>query len=139
MTSIKTLCGGLTARQWQWLFFALFVVVMLMMPALADNPQGGNPLNGINIAGGDKKDLNSIFGFFIKLIIVAVVFVILIYAFSGAILAIFSSLAQARRDGDIGAFFFNLMIVLIGVGVTIFLGYYMFEFLGKFDAYWPKS
>lgn len=80
MTSIKTLCGGMTARQWQWLFFALFVTVMLMMPALADNPQGGNPLNGINIAGNDKKDLNSMFGFFIKLIIVSIPFVILIFA-----------------------------------------------------------
>lgn len=139
MTSIKTLCGGLTARQWQWLFFALFVLAMLMMPALADNAQGGNPLSGINIAGNDKKDLNSMFGFFIKLIIVSIPFVILIYAFSGAILSVFSSLAQARRDGDIGAFFFNLLIVLIGVGITIFLGYYMFELLGKFDSFWPKS
>lgn len=139
MTSIKTLCGGMTARQWQWLFFALFVAVMLMMPALADNPQGGNPLSGINIAGNDKKDLNSMFGFFIKLIIVSIPFVILIFAFSDAILSIFSSLAQARRDGNVGTFFFNLLIVLIGVGITIFLGYYMFELLGKFDAYWPKS
>lgn len=139
MTSIKTLCGGMTARQWQWLFFALFVTVMLMMPALADNAQGSNPLNGINIAGNDKKDLNSMFGFFIKLIIVATPFVILIFAFSDAILSVFSSLAQARRDGNVGTFFFNLLIVLIGVGITIFLGYYMFELLGKFDAYWPKS
>lgn len=140
MTSIKTQCGGLTARQWQWLFFALFIVVMLSLPALAQQQGGGsNPLSGINIAGGDKKDLNSMFGFFIKLIIVSIPFVILIYAFSGAILSVFSSLAQARRDGDIGAFFFNLLIVLIGVGITIFLGYYMFELLGKFDSFWPKS
>lgn len=141
MTSIKTLCSGMTARHWQWLFFALFVVAILMMPALADNNAqgGGNPLSGISIAGSDKKDLNSMFGFFIKLIIVSIPFVILIYAFSGAILSVFASLAQARRDGDIGAFFFNLLIVLIGVGITIFLGYYMFELLGKFDAYWPKS
>ena len=64
---------------------------------------------------------------------------ILIFAFSDAILSVFSSLAQARRDGNVGTFFFNLLIVLIGVGITIFLGYYMFELLGKFDAYWPKS
>ena len=31
------------------------------------------------------------------------------------------------------------MIILIGVGLSLFLGFYMFELVGKFDSYWPKS
>ena len=110
------------------------------MPALAQTAGGtANPLSGISIGSGDNKNLSSMFGFFIKLIIVSIPFVIMIYTFSDAILSIFSGLRQAIRDGNIGAFFFNLMIILIGVGLSLFLGFYMFELVGKFDSYWPKS
>ena len=98
-----------------------------------------NPLSGINIAGGDNKNLNSMFGFFIKLIVVAAPFVIMIFVFGDAILSIFTALRQALRDGNIGYFFFILLLILIGIGVALWVGYYMFELVGKFDSYWPSK
>ena len=75
MTLIQPLKNPQTLR---WLLFAAFILLLLSLPALAQQSQGGgtsNPLSGINIAGGDNKNLNSMFGFFIKLIVVAAPFV----------------------------------------------------------------
>ena len=131
MTLIRPLKNPQMLR---WLLLTACILLFLSMPALAQTAGGtANPLSGISIGSGDNKNLSSMFGFFIKLIIVS------IYTFSDAILSIFSGLRQAIRDGNIGAFFFNLMIILIGVGLSLFLGFYMFELVGKFDSYWPKS
>ena len=131
MTLIRPLKNPQMLR---WLLLTACILLFLSMPALAQTAGGtANPLSGISIGSGDNKNLSSMFGFFIKLIIVS------IHTFSDAILSIFSGLRQAIRDGNIGAFFFNLMIILIGVGLSLFLGFYMFELVGKFDSYWPKS
>ena len=95
MTLIQPLKNPQTLR---WLLFAAFILLLLSLPALAQQSQGGgtsNPLSGINIAGGDNKNLNSMFGFFIKLIVVAAPFVIMIFVFGDAILSIFTALRQA--------------------------------------------
>lgn len=137
MTLIRPLKNPQMLR---WLLLTACILLFLSMPALAQTAGGtANPLSGISIGSGDNKNLSSMFGFFIKLIIVSIPFVIMIYTFSDAILSIFSGLRQAIRDGNIGAFFFNLMIILIGVGLSLFLGFYMFDLVGKFDSYWPKS
>lgn len=100
MTLIQPLKNPQTLR---WLLFAAFILLLLSLPALAQQSQGGgtsNPLSGINIAGGDNKNLNSMFGFFIKLIVVAAPFVIMIFVFGDAILSIFYRAAPgiARRQ-----------------------------------------
>lgn len=139
MTLIQPLKNPQTLR---WLLFAAFILLLLSLPALAQQSQGGgtsNPLSGISIAGGDNKNLSSMFGFFIKLIVVASPFVLMIYIFGEAILSVFAALRQALRDGNIGTFFFILLLILIGVGLALWLGFYMFELAGKFDSYWPKS
>lgn len=79
------------------------------------------------------------FGFFIKLVITALPFVAVIAVFSEAIFGVFGSLRQALRDGNLGGFFLYLLLVLIGVGLALWLGYYMFELVGKFESFWPKS
>ena len=127
----------------RWLLLAAFIVLLLSMPALAQTAPGGgstsNPLSGISIAGGDNKNLSSMFGFFIKLIVVASPFVLMIYIFGEAILSVFAALRQALPHGKIRTCFFIPPLILIGVGLALWLGFYMFELAGKFDSYWPKS
>lgn len=129
------LLGNLSGMQ--ILLLLAFATLIFAMPALAQE----NPLTGISITPGssDNKDLSGMFKFFIKLIIVAIPFVILVYAFSASILAVFGSLNDARRDGDLGKFFFNLLLIFIGIGVGIFVGWLLFELIGKFEGFWTTS
>ena len=143
MTLVKSLKDPQTLR---CLLFIAFILLLSSMPVLAQPVSnsggtggGSNPLSGISIAGGDNKDLSSMFGFFIKIIVTAAPFVIMILVFSEAILGVFSGLRQALRDGNIGGFFFILLLILIGIGVAVWLGYLMFELVSKFDSYWPKK
>ncbi len=141
MTLIQPLKNPQTLR---WLLLLAFILLLLSVPALADtnNNTGGstaNPLSGITIAGSDNKNLSGIFGFFIKIIVTALPFVLMIYVFGEAILGIFSALRQALRDGNIGSFFFILLLILIGIGVALWLGFYMFELAGKFNSFWPSK
>ena len=72
MTLIQPLKNPQTLR---WLLFAAFILLLLSLPALAQQSQGGgtsNPLSGINIAGGDNKNLNSMFGFFFILLLILI-------------------------------------------------------------------
>ena len=130
MTSIKT---PLHAR---WLLLAILLLLMLSVPVLA---APGNPLAGITVSGSENKDLGKMIGFFIKLFITAIPFVVIIMNFSEAILSVFAALRDAIRNNAYGTFFFILMFIFIGVGVTVFLGYLMFELLGKFDSFWSSG
>lgn len=143
MTLVKFLKDPQTLR---WLLFIAFILLLVSMPVLAQTAPnnggtggGSNPLSGISIAGGDNKDLSSMFGFFIKIIVTAAPFVIMILVFSEAVLGVFAGLRQALRDGNIGGFFILLLLILIGIGVALWLGFYMFELVSKFDSYWPKK
>lgn len=128
--------GGILSNRQFWMF-AFLALIIFAMPAFAQE----NPLSSINIVPGssDNKDVGGMFKFFIKLIIVAIPFVILVYGFSASILAVFSALNDARRDGDLGKFFFNLLLIFIGIGVSIFVGYILFELIGKFEGFWTAG
>ena len=116
MTLIQPLKNPQTLR---WLLFAAFILLLLSLPALAQQSQGGGTSNPLSV--------------------VAAPFVIMIFVFGDAILSIFTALRQALRDGNIGYFFFILLLILIGIGVALWVGYYMFELVGKFDSYWPSK
>ncbi|SUO96666.1 hypothetical protein [Suttonella ornithocola] len=117
----------------------LMLFAMVLFQTSAFGQAVSNPLANVSLTGAaGNTDLKSSMGFWIKLLIVALTFVILFFAFSKSILGIFSSLQDARRDNAWGDFFINLLMVFIGLGVAIFLGYLEFELIDKYSEYWDK-
>lgn len=118
-----------------WLLFFLAVGLFLLVPEVL--AQAANPLADIKIApDGNNKDISSQFKFFIKLALIAVVFVGIIFAFGDALASVFTALREARRDGEWGKFVGQLMMILIGIAIVILIGSVMFEILSKFDDAW---
>lgn len=117
----------------QYLIAFLISTTFVLLP----EAMAANPLDGVSIMpSGDNKNISAMMKFFITLFILAFGFFVLFMAFGEAIMGVFIGLREARKSGNWGDFFINLIVILIGVGVTIFLGYWLFVLIEKFPDLW---
>lgn len=97
-----------------------------------------NPLKGISVTSGENTDVPGMMKFWIFIGCLALVTIATLFAFTDAIFSVFGSLRQARRTNEWGEFIKNLVFILIGLGVVMFISYLMFLLLGKVPAYWSE-
>lgn len=127
---------SLKTIHFKWLFLALLILCLCSL--IPDAMAADNPLENIKIVPGqtDSNDLGAIIKFFVKLIITALPFIIIIVNLLDSIGAVFGVIKDARRDQEWGKMFGHIMVILLGIGFAIFIGYIVFILLSKFDSYW---